>query len=197
MSLANLPGMYYNALVYAAAGRRIEARTRCHAPDEVEEQVLPVVAEDERTAAREALSLKTVREKLAEAESCSVDVACLIGGEIFNKQFTFYAVDRERDFYILLKSDITDVLLKQREQNELLANALREAEQANVAKTAFLSSMSHEIRTPMNAIIGLDSIALKDPNLPARTREHLEKIGGSAKHLLYETLESLIQSDEP
>ena len=44
--------------------------------------------------------------------------------------------------------------------------------------------MSHEIRTPMNAIIGLNSIALKDPELPERTREHLEKIGGSAKHLL-------------
>ena len=36
----------------------------------------------------------------------------------------------------------------------------------------------------MNAIIGLDSIALRDPDLPERTREHLEKIGGSAKHLL-------------
>lgn len=70
------------------------------------------------------------------------------------------------------------------ERNELLANALREAEQANVAKTSFLSNMSHEIRTPMNAIIGLDSIALKEPGLSERTREQLVKIGGSAKHLL-------------
>ena len=52
------------------------------------------------------------------------------------------------------------------------------------AKTSFLSSMSHEIRTPMNAIIGLNSIALSDPELPEKTREQLEKIGGSAKHLL-------------
>ncbi|MBO5550627.1 MAG: response regulator [Lachnospiraceae bacterium] len=36
----------------------------------------------------------------------------------------------------------------------------------------------------MNAIIGLDNIALSDPDLPERTREHLEKIGGSARHLL-------------
>ncbi|MBQ9347031.1 MAG: PAS domain S-box protein, partial [Oscillibacter sp.] len=150
----------------------------------IRDQVLPVVAEDEREAVEKALSLKTIAENLKEAESCSVDVACHIGGETFNKQFTFYAVDREREFYILLKSDITDVLLKQLAQNELLASALHEAEQANAAKTAFLSSMSHEIRTPMNAIIGLDSIALKDPGLPERTREHLEKIGGSAKHLL-------------
>ncbi len=58
------------------------------------------------------------------------------------------------------------------------------AEENSRAKTSFLSNMSHEIRTPMNAIIGLDNIALKDPNLSPRTREQLEKIGASAKHLL-------------
>ena len=36
--------------------------------------------------------------------------------------------------------------------------------------------MSHEIRTPMNAIIGLDNIALRDPDLPASTRDQLEKM---------------------
>ena len=58
------------------------------------------------------------------------------------------------------------------------------AEESSRAKTSFLSNMSHEIRTPMNAIIGLDNIALKEPDLSPRTREHLEKIGASARHLL-------------
>ena len=58
------------------------------------------------------------------------------------------------------------------------------AEENSRAKTSFLSNMSHEIRTPMNAIIGLDNIALKDPDLKPHTREQLEKIGASAKHLL-------------
>lgn len=58
------------------------------------------------------------------------------------------------------------------------------AEEVSRAKTSFLSNMSHEIRTPMNAIIGLDNIALKDPDLTPRTREQLEKIGSSAHHLL-------------
>ena len=73
---------------------------------------------------------------------------------------------------------------KAMEQNQALQEALREAEAANRAKTAFLSNMSHEIRTPMNAIIGLDNIALNDPSISAQTREHLEKIGASAHHLL-------------
>ena len=69
-------------------------------------------------------------------------------------------------------------------KNEALAEALALAEEANAAKTAFLSNMSHEIRTPMNAIIGFDRLALRDSSLSAETREHLEKIGGSAEHLL-------------
>ncbi|MBR6352201.1 MAG: response regulator, partial [Firmicutes bacterium] len=73
---------------------------------------------------------------------------------------------------------------KLEEQSKVLSEALDAAEQANRAKTAFLSSMSHEIRTPMNAIIGLDNIALNDPDVPAQTRSYLEKIGASAEHLL-------------
>ena len=69
-------------------------------------------------------------------------------------------------------------------QREALSAALTEAEQASKAKTAFLSNMSHEIRTPMNAIIGLNNIALNEPDISDKTREYLTKIGGSAQHLL-------------
>ena len=70
------------------------------------------------------------------------------------------------------------------DQQQALNDALTAAEDASRAKTAFLSNMSHEIRTPMNAIIGLDSLALRDETLPQATKEYLEKIGESAKHLL-------------
>jgi signal transduction histidine kinase/CheY-like chemotaxis protein len=69
-------------------------------------------------------------------------------------------------------------------QQLALKDALDSAELANKAKTAFLSNMSHEIRTPMNAIIGLDNIALNDPETPEKTKEYLTKIGTSAEHLL-------------
>ena len=73
-------------------------------------------------------------------------------------------------------------LMQKREKQIEVEKVL--AEENSRAKTSFLSNMSHEIRTPMNAIIGLDTIALKDPNLPPQTREQLEKIGASATHLL-------------
>ena len=69
-------------------------------------------------------------------------------------------------------------------QNKTLSEALEAAQQANRAKSAFLSNMSHEIRTPMNAIISLDNIALSDAEISDRTKEYLEKIGTSANHLL-------------
>ncbi len=69
-------------------------------------------------------------------------------------------------------------------RNEALAEALAMADEANMAKTAFLSNMSHEIRTPMNAIIGLNTLALQDETLSDQTREYMEKLGGSARHLL-------------
>ena len=79
-----------------------------------------------------------------------------------------------------IDSEMRDSLAK----NQALSDALRAAEEASRAKTAFLSNMSHEIRTPMNAIIGLDSLALRKQELPDDTREYLEKIGDSARHLL-------------
>jgi signal transduction histidine kinase/CheY-like chemotaxis protein len=69
-------------------------------------------------------------------------------------------------------------------KNQALAEALSAAEDANKAKTAFLSNMSHEIRTPMNAIIGLNNIAMNDPTASDKVKEYLSKIGDSAQHLL-------------
>ncbi len=81
-------------------------------------------------------------------------------------------------------ADIDEEVRRDMAQQQTLSEALAAAEQANKAKTAFLSNMSHEIRTPMNAIIGLDSLALRNPDLDPGTRDYLEKIGGSARHLL-------------
>ena len=70
------------------------------------------------------------------------------------------------------------------QQSHALSDALTAAEEASKAKTVFLSNMSHEIRTPMNAIIGLDNIALNDPEATPKIKEYLTKIRGSAHHLL-------------
>lgn len=98
-----------------------------------------------------------------------------------------HAADRDDNIVHAVGLGLTNIDAEVREamaKNQALSEALAAAEEANKAKTAFLSNMSHEIRTPMNAIIGLDSLALRNKNLDPETREYLEKIGGSARHLL-------------
>ena len=85
---------------------------------------------------------------------------------------------------VFIVSLINRLIRWQESVNCQLVQAAEVAESANRAKSQFLSQMSHEIRTPMNAILGLDSIALRDPDISPRTRDELEKIGASAKHLL-------------
>ena len=46
--------------------------------------------------------------------------------------------------------------------NHELSEAAKQANQANEAKSSFLSTMSHDIRTPMNAILGLNEVVLRD-----------------------------------
>ena len=149
-------------------------------------QVYPVLEGDHeiKKNIREALSVDTIKKNLAQSEPYVVNIACKIGGETFYKRLDFYSIDPRADFFILLKSDTTEIQRKQIEQNERLKAALTEAKQANVAKTAFLSRMSHEIRTPMNAIIGLDNIALHEKDLSPTLTKHLEQIGTSARYLL-------------
>ena len=95
--------------------------------------------------------------------------------------------DRDDHIVHAVGMGFTDVDAETRKamaQSDALRAALVTAEAASRAKTAFLSNMSHEIRTPMNAIIGLDNIALADGSISESTRDHLEKIGLSARHLL-------------
>ncbi len=113
--------------------------------------------------------------------------------------FIYLLVQNRKNLALMLEKETSDAELrgKQQEldqrialqeqledQKAALADALNTAQEASRAKTAFLSNMSHEIRTPMNAIIGLDTIAMNDPETPPKTREYLKKIDASAQHLL-------------
>ncbi len=69
------------------------------------------------------------------------------------------------------------------EKNRQLETAILEANEANRAKSIFLSNMSHDIRTPLNGIIGMTTIASGNLSNPERMRDCLRKIEKSSRHL--------------
>ena len=73
---------------------------------------------------------------------------------------------------------------KLKKAKNITTEALQTAENANNAKTDFLSNMSHDIRTPMNAIIGMTSLIRHDAGNKAKVIEYADKIDISSQHLL-------------
>ena len=149
------------------------------------------VAEKDRDGFLEFIKPENIRAGLAKEVMLSYRYLSVINDEERYEMLRIAGVrrieDREDRIVHRIGAGFSDVDRETREameKNRVLAEALTRAEEANSAKTAFLSSMSHEIRTPMNAIIGLDNIALHDPNISEHTRDELEKIGSSARHLL-------------
>ena len=73
---------------------------------------------------------------------------------------------------------------KLKKAKNITTEALQTAENANKAKTDFLSNMSHDIRTPMNAIIGMTSLIRYDAGNKDKVIEYADKIDISSQHLL-------------
>ena len=111
-------------------------------------------------------------------------MGCMLGTSLLHS----FVVEDEKEEYrrVLEEASKRDQEQKRElsESREALKDALAVAENANRAKTSFLSNMSHEIRTPMNAIIGLNNIAMNDPTASDQVKIYLGKIGASAQHLL-------------
>ena len=70
-----------------------------------------------------------------------------------------------------------------RQAEEQLLAAKHNAENANQAKTRFLTTMSHEIRTPMNGVLGMTEVVLTTP-LSDQQRNYVGIVKESANALL-------------
>lgn len=87
---------------------------------------------------------------------------------------------QNRSKIIIYISDRT----QERQAQDTLAEALKLAQVANHAKSAFLSSVSHDIRTPMNAIIGLVALLKEEADNTELVLDYTRRIDAASQHLL-------------
>ncbi|MEG0779188.1 MAG: response regulator [Oscillospiraceae bacterium] len=153
--------------------------------NEVAQYAQEFLVEEDIEANIRALSYDNLREQLATqgiyTTFCRVKEE---DGSISRKKLQFSYLDRSRNRIIATRTDVTALYEEEQRKSEALRDALLAAQQANHAKSEFLSRMSHEIRTPMNTIIGMSTLAASCVNDPEQVSAYLSKVGLSARFLL-------------
>jgi PAS domain S-box-containing protein len=83
----------------------------------------------------------------------------------------------------LLNTELEERVARRTEE---LSTAMRQVQEADRLKSAFLASMSHELRTPLNSIIGFSGVLLQGLAGPlnAEQAKQLGMTHDSARHLL-------------
>ena len=71
-----------------------------------------------------------------------------------------------------------------RQTDEALQQAKRVADQANLAKSRYISAISHELRTPLNSILGYAQLMGEDASIPPHRKQAVNVIKRGGEHLL-------------
>ncbi len=106
------------------------------------------------------------------------------GGYRWVQDSTMFVDLGEDSYFQATIADITGFVENEHSQKKQLEEAMAKVEEANNAKTQFLSSMSHDIRTPMNAIIGMTTLASKHLEDQEYMKNCLNKMALASNHLL-------------
>lgn len=152
----------------------------------MEDYIQKFVHEDDRKMVRQFSSVDYLKEELLEKSLQYVNYRAYINGEIEYYQLKIVRTGKwseERGIVLGFRS-VEEEIRNEIEKKNLLEDALQQANQANKAKSVFLSNMSHDIRTPMNAIVGFTTLAIAHMDDKEQVAEYLKKIMTSGNHLL-------------
>lgn len=100
--------------------------------------------------------------------------------EKLEKVFNTVMYKSENDYINMVVIDIT----QQKETENKLSKAIKDANAAYKTQSEFLANMSHEIRTPINGILGMLQLTLMSEDLQADHRDNLTTAKNCADTLL-------------
>ena len=148
------------------------------------------VQEDETQEVREKFSVENILVNLKSAPSYAVYYTSnqrdetLPDAPFKRMKSDFFYLDESCDIIVLVQTNVTAIYEQERENREKMAAALQAAEDANSAKTEFLSRISHDIRTPISIISSMTDFAFADLHDEEKLKNDLNRIKTANTFLL-------------
>jgi PAS domain S-box-containing protein len=148
------------------------------------ETIKKYIAAEEQQEIHEKGAIEKVLEELKASGDYGFSCNYISPGNRICRKFLHYSfLAADTDVISLSIQDITSQYRKEQTQISLLQEAIQKGDEANRAKSDFLSRISHDIRTPMNGIIGMTYLAKQQTDI-SQIRDYLNKIDTSSKFLL-------------
>jgi len=152
----------------------------------IDSYALNFVHSEDREAFVTGTQYEVLKEGLKEHKIYKVNFRRIAAGKEEYCQFCYALAEANNlDGDVIMGFKNVDAEVREeQEQKRILAEARKQADAANEAKTSFLFNMSHDIRTPMNAIIGFRDLLEKHQEEPEKRADYLRKIEDSSTVLL-------------
>ena len=154
--------------------------------ESMEHYIQKYVHEEDKEMLRGFSSRENLKKEMGKRKICYRNYRFNLEGEMIFFQLKVVRTGdwtKQRRVVLGFRS-VDEETRREMEKKNLLENALMQANQANKAKSTFLSNMSHDIRTPMNAIVGFTTLAITHISDRDQVEEYLKKIMTSGNHLL-------------
>ena len=142
------------------------------------------IAPEDRDLFAQRTALPFLQGKLRREEEYAFTYSQLEGERKLRKQLQYSYLDRPGRDILVVQTDVTAAYEQEQQQLRRMREALRAAQEANRAKSEFLSRISHDIRTPMNVISGMTEFAFEDMDDRDRLCEDLQKIRNANTFLM-------------